>query len=178
LDDDGHKFLENKVLYDKDASLPIDYSIATTNIKETYAFSVRQNPLNPDDKFRFYIYGSDGTNGKGKQIDGWYKEAVDKAFQNFLAQPLLLPSPDVGVSAIQHWTMVTGEHKLYFRVTPEKADKNGDWVLEYKTYIVHPNGDKEQVFSGRMDNETSPGTIGKPLAAHLATTFPIVVSER
>jgi hypothetical protein len=109
---------------------------------------------------------------KAPQVDGEYKKAVDKAFQEFLTKPFVVPAPDAEVSAIQHWTMITGEHGLHFRVTPTQLNKDGKWSLSYKTYIVRTNGQKEVVFQGAMNGNKQGAPVEK-----LVTTFPIVATN-
>jgi hypothetical protein len=172
LDQEAHRFFQNQPIHDRDVSLPVTYNIADTMVNGTWKWC-EQNPMQGPANVCFvrYIYPS-----KSAQVDGGYKAAVDKAFQEFLAQPYALPVPDIQVSAIQHWTMISGEHQLHFRVTPKKLDRNGKWSPSYVTYITRPNTSKEVVFQGAMSSEKYGVELNKPVEEVL-TSFPIVVTQ-
>lgn len=169
LDDPNHKFLQDQPIHDRDAALAISYNIADEMVNGTMTWC-RKNGMGSA-CFLQYVYPK-----KSEQVDQAYKDAVNSGLQDFLKQPFNTPTPDVQTSAIQHWTRVTGEHQLHFRVTPKRLSKNGKWSLAYTTSIVLPNQTKQTVFQGAMSSERYGTELNKPVDI-VATTFPIVVEE-
>lgn len=163
IDDPKHLFFQNQVIHDRQATLQFDNGIGVANVDGTRDAC----HSNPSCKMGDLFPGQGLS--KGAQIDVDYKDSVNKAFQNFLLQPTFVPAPDIQVSAIQHWTMNTGEHRLHFQVTPRTLN-NGVWSLSYDAFMTKAAGNKQVVFQGSLD-----GKDVKPVDTDI-TTFPIVVS--
>lgn len=173
LDDPNHKFLHDQPIHDRDVALPISYNIADRMVNGTMTWC-RQNGGGDACFLKYVYYIGPGT--KSGQVDQAYQDAVNTGLQDFLKQPFNTPTPDVQTSAMQHWTMVSGEHQLHFRVTPKRLNKVGKWSLAYATSIVLPNQTKQIVLQGAMNSEKYGTELNKPVEI-VATTFPIVVEE-
>jgi hypothetical protein len=173
LDSEANKFINNRVLVENEVALPLDATIATTMLNGTMDWCVKKAPLVANTCFLKYAYPN-----KAPQIDGEYKKAADTALAQFLTKPFVIPSTDMALHDFGQRFGQSGEHSLFFRITPEKEDAQGNWEFEYKAYVDEPNHDKEQFLVGRIDSQTSKNyKLGQPLAPILANVFKVVITD-
>jgi hypothetical protein len=169
LDSEANKFISNSVLLDNEVPFPLDATIGHKQVEGTMDFC-------KNDSACFLKYMTMGA-GKGMIIDQEYAKAAQDALTRFLQKPFVLPSADMQVHDFGQRFGTSGEHSLYFRVTPEKLDSEGHWVLEYKAYVLTADNQKEQFLVGRVDGETTPYTLGKPLPPILGNVFKVVIVD-
>ena len=196
VDDKENWFISNALLQGVPAKLNIAYDIAVNAVEDAAVSTWRQVTGKPMDG---HLWVCDRQNAQGhdvftlqragcafsarmrtarSEVDAAYEKRVSSAFVAFLLSPFTLPSGNLkGPQAIdQRFKLASGEHVVYLRVTPEQADTDNKWAIEYRTYVTSTNGSQLQIGAGRLDSNT-PWTPGAPLEPIAASRFYAVLAN-
>jgi hypothetical protein len=180
----NNPFLTNKLALQAEKRPAIDYGIAQRILEEKAKAVWCSRPFADCNAKPLHdiawVFGDarfgEQCNRARFETDAAYKVEVERALTAYLASPFVPPSGELsGPQAIDRRLLREGPHTLYLRLIPEALDSTGHWNLEYKSYIQHlPDGQQEQIHSGRIDSKTSKWELNKPMDPMFAGSFDVV----
>jgi hypothetical protein len=104
---------------------------------------------------------------------------IQEEFQRYLRTAPAAAAPDLPPSIANPRFGGSGEHKLYFEITPVKADENGNWSARLEIWLVDSWGNESNVFIYDVDNGRYPGYhMQDPLKPIVATLVVRTASEK
>lgn len=151
VDTEGSKFAHNIRYEDKDPAIP--YDVAYAYYQEIAA------------QFGNNYFGVIDAYAKNLQkIDERYK----KQFKEYLAQPLVVPTPDVkGPWSIEGRLLKAGVHEIKMRVTPVKPDALGKWSLLYRVTLKRQT-EVKLLYTGGFYSTDSGASLGTAMFQNVA----------
>jgi hypothetical protein len=104
---------------------------------------------------------------------------IQEEFQRYLRTAPAAAAPDLPPSIANPRFGGSGEHKLYFEITPVKGDENGNWSARLEIWLVDSYGNESNVFIYDVDNARYPGyRMQDPLKPIVATLVVRTASEK
>lgn len=104
---------------------------------------------------------------------------IQEEFQRYLRTAPAAAAPDLPPSIANPRFGGSGEHKVYFEITPVKGDENGNWSARLEIWLVDSYGNESNVFVYDVDNGRYPGYhMQDPLKPIVATLVIRTATEK